>query len=53
MVVVAKSAKHAATNFIKQKRPQSKSEIIYPSGKGSSSIVSALLRASGSYGFLD
>lgn len=47
LLVVAKSAKHAATDFIKQKRPRTKSEIIYPSGKGSSSIVTALLRATG------
>lgn len=45
LLVVAKSAKHAATDFIKQKRPRTKSEIIYPSGKGSSSIVTALLHA--------
>jgi hypothetical protein len=47
LLVVSKSAKHAATDFIKQKRPRTKTEIIYPSGKGSSSIVSALFRAIG------
>lgn len=52
LLVVAKSAKHAATDFIKQKRPRTKSEIIYPSGKGSSSIVTALLRATGREDFL-
>ena len=44
-LVVAKSAKHAATDFIKLKRPRGRSELIYPSGRGSSSIVSALLQA--------
>jgi hypothetical protein len=52
LLVVAKSAKHAATDFIKQKRPRTRSDIIYPSGKGSSSIVSALLRASDCEGLL-
>jgi hypothetical protein len=41
-LVVAKSAKHAATDFLKANRP-GRSELIYPSGRGSSSIVSALL----------
>lgn len=45
LLVVAKSAKHAATDFIKLKRPRAQSELIYPAGRGSSSIVSALLRA--------
>jgi hypothetical protein len=47
MLVVAKSAKHAATDFIKQKRPRGKSDLIYPSGKGSSSIMTALMGAIG------
>ena len=47
LLVVAKSAKHAATDFIKQKRPRTKPEVIYPSGRGASSIVSALLQAVG------
>lgn len=43
LIVVAKSAKHAATDFIKQKRPRNRSEIIYTSGRGSSSILTALM----------
>jgi hypothetical protein len=45
LLVVTKSAKHAATDFIKLKRPRARSELIYPAGRGSSSIISALLRA--------
>jgi hypothetical protein len=41
-LVVAQSAKHAATDFLKANR-RGRSELIYPSGRGSSSIVSALL----------
>lgn len=42
-VVSTRSAKHAATNFIKDNRPKHRTELIYPPGKGSSSIVSSLL----------
>jgi hypothetical protein len=45
MIVAAKSAKHAATDFIKAERPADKSPLIYPSGKGSSSIVDAVFNA--------
>lgn len=45
LIVAAKSAKHAATDFIKAERPADKSPLIYPSGKGSSSIVDALFNA--------
>lgn len=41
-LMVTRCAKHAATNFIMDQRPGSKRPIDYPSGKGSSSIVSAL-----------
>ena len=44
-VVTSRSAKHAATEFLKNQRPREKSPFIYPSGKGSSSIVSSLLSA--------
>jgi hypothetical protein len=44
-IVATRSAKHAATEFIKDARPPGKSELLYPSGKGASSIVSALLKA--------
>jgi len=44
-VVTTRSAKHAATEFLKDQRPRGKSPFIYPSGKGSSSIVSSLLSA--------
>ncbi len=44
-VVTTRSAKHAATEFLKNQRPRGKSPFIYPSGKGSSSIVSSLLSA--------
>ena len=44
-VVTTQSAKHAATEFAKSHRPRSKPPFIYPSGKGSSSIVSSLLLA--------
>lgn len=43
LVVVTQSAKHAATDFIKSERTKGKRDLIYPSGKGSSSLVSALL----------
>jgi hypothetical protein len=42
-IVSTRSAKHAATEFIKANRPKDKSDLIYPAGKGSSSIVFALL----------
>jgi hypothetical protein len=45
LIVAAKSAKHAATDFIKSERPADKSPLIYPSGKGSSSIVEAIFNA--------
>ena len=44
LVVAAKSAKHAATDFIKAERPTDKSPLIYSSGKGSSSIMDALFK---------
>ena len=44
-IVATRSAKHAATEFLKDSRPRDKSHLIYPSGKGSSSIVSSLLVA--------
>lgn len=43
-VVATRSAKHAATGFIKECRPTEKTELLYPAGKGASSIVSALLK---------
>ena len=42
LIVATRSAKHAATEFIKKTRPPGKSEIIYPTGKGSTSILTAL-----------
>lgn len=44
-LMVTRSAKHAATNFIKEERPEDKRPLDYPSGKGSSSILSALRKA--------
>ena len=44
-LMVTRSAKHAATNFIKDERPKDKRPVDYPSGKGSSSIISALRKA--------
>ena len=44
-VVTTRSAKHAATEFVKSQRPRGKSPFIYPSGRGSSSIVSSILLA--------
>lgn len=41
-LMVTRSAKHAATNFIKDERPEEKRPLDYPKGKGSSSILSAL-----------
>jgi hypothetical protein len=45
LIVAAKSAKHAATDFIKAERPADKSPLIYPAGKGSSSIVDAFFKS--------
>ena len=50
-LVSTRSAKHAATEFIKENRPTGKSELLYPVGKGASSIVGALLRAIASNSF--
>ena len=44
-LMVTRSAKHAATNFIKDERPKDKRPVDYPTGKGSSSIISALRKA--------
>ena len=44
-VVATRSAKHAATEFIKESRPTGQTELLYPAGKGASSIVGALLKA--------
>ena len=46
-IVATRSAKHAATEFIKQSRPPGKTELLYPTGKGASSIVGTLLKAVG------
>jgi hypothetical protein len=45
LIVVTQSAKHAATEFIKAQRPRHSSDLIYPSGRGAASIVSALKQA--------
>ncbi|MFM2219857.1 MAG: hypothetical protein RL240_4175 [Planctomycetota bacterium] len=45
LIVVTQSAKHAATDFIKAQRPKNANELIYPSGRGAASIVSALKHA--------
>jgi hypothetical protein len=42
LVVVTQSAKHAATDFIKQEREGRGCDLIYPEGRGAASIVSAL-----------
>jgi hypothetical protein len=44
-IVATRSAKHSATEFIKQMRPVGRTELLYPTGKGASSIVGALLKA--------
>lgn len=44
-LVTTQSAKHAATGFIKSARTLCGREVIYPSGKGSSSIITALKEA--------
>ena len=41
-LIVTRSAKHAATNFIKDERPTDKRPVDYPTGKGSSSILTAI-----------
>jgi hypothetical protein len=46
-VVATRSAKHAATEFIKENRSNRMTELLYPFGKGASSIVSSLLKAIG------
>ena len=46
-IVATRSAKHAATEFIKAERPATKSSLLYPPGKGASSIVRVLLTALG------
>jgi hypothetical protein len=48
-LMVTRSAKHAATTFIKAERPMDKRPVDYPSGKGSSSIISALRKALDEY----
>lgn len=45
LVVVTQSAKHAATDYIKQERAEGGRDLIYPGGRGAASIVSALKRA--------
>ena len=42
LIVVTQSAKHAATNFIKDERSSSKSDLIYHKGQGTSSLIQAL-----------
>jgi hypothetical protein len=42
LVVVTQSAKHAATDFIKQERAEGGRDLIYPEGRGAASIVNAL-----------
>jgi hypothetical protein len=44
-ILSSRSAKHAAFGFIKANRGKERSDLIYPGGKGSSSIVSALLNS--------
>lgn len=46
-LVATRSAKHAATEFIKAMRPSEKTALLYPTGKGASSIVGTLLKAVG------
>ena len=45
LIISTRSAKHAATEYLKEERPGNKPPPIYPLGKGSSSIVTALLSA--------
>jgi len=42
MVIVTQSAKHAATGEIQKIRRQNNKEVLFPNGKGSSSIISIL-----------
>jgi len=42
-LVVTRAATHAATDFITQNRPPERDKPIYPSGKGSSSMLDALI----------
>lgn len=51
-VIVSRSAKHAATDAIKDSRSK-ESPILYPSGKGSSSIIKALNEYMASLEMLD
>ena len=44
-IVATQRATHAVTDFLKAQRPRGKSAFIYPTGKGSSSIVAALKKA--------
>ena len=44
-ILSSRSAKHAASDFIKANRGKERSNLIYPGGKGSSSIVSALFNS--------
>lgn len=43
MVIVTQSAKHAATGEIQKIRRQNNKEVLFPLGKGSSSIINCLL----------
>ena len=43
LIVATDSSKHAATDALKANRPKGADPLIYASGKGSSSIISALL----------
>jgi hypothetical protein len=44
LIVVADSSKHAATDALKANRPKGASPVTYAAGKGSSSIIAALLK---------
>ena len=44
-ILSSRSAKHAAFDFIKANRSKERLGLIYPTGKGSSSMVSALLNS--------
>jgi len=44
LIVVADSSKHAATDALKANRPKDASPVTYAAGKGSSSIIAALLK---------
>ena len=47
LIVVTQSATHAATNFIKDERSADKSDLIYPRGRGTASLIQALKDAVG------